>query len=105
MQAEQGAWAVAKDILDTLHSKKSVHFNIQSSSHAALRIACFKNKITMQDFFNEITALVESESPVMTSIIEDIAARKKSKQIEKLTKTDSDSLYNIIENELSSKEG
>ncbi len=87
----------------SLQPKKSVHFNLSQSAHAALRIACFKNNITMQDFFDEITLLVESESPIMTSIISDISSRKKSKEILKLAKTDSDSLYNIIENELSNK--
>ena len=101
MQVELAAAVASKK--DSLQPKKSVHFNLSQSSHSALRIACFKSNITMQDFFDEIALLVESESPIMTSIIGDISTRKKSKQILKLAKTDSDSLYNIIENELSMK--
>ena len=89
-------------ILSKIEQRKSVHFNIKGSSHSALRIACFKNSISMQEFFDEISALVESESPIMISIMEEISEKKKSKAIKKLTKTDSDSLYNIIEKELKS---
>ena len=95
--------AVAKNsLLDQIEQRKSVHFNIRGSAHSALRIACFKNSISMQDFFDEISCLVEAESPVMISIMEDVSERKKSKAIKKLSKTDSDSLYNIIEKELES---
>ncbi len=54
----------------------------------------------MQDFFEEVSRLVESESQVVLSIMDTAAERKKSKQIEKLSETDAESLYNMIEKEI-----
>jgi len=85
--------------LEKVESRKSLHFNIKGSSHSALRISCFKHGITMQDFFNEISELVESETPVIMKIMEDLSERKRNKQIEKLSKTDEEALYNLIERE------
>lgn len=80
-----------------LEGRKSLHFNIRANAHSALRIACFKNKITMQDFFNEISQLVEIEDQHMISIIKDLSDRKRSKAIEKISVSDTDDLYDIIE--------
>ena len=87
--------------LKELERRKSLHFNLKASSHSALRIACFKREISMQDFFEEISELVESESPVILSIMDSVAEKKKSRQIEKLTSTDVESLYGMIEREIS----
>ena len=54
----------------------------------------------MQDFFEEVSRLVESESQVVMSIMDTAAERKRSKQIEKLSDTDAESLYNMIEKEI-----
>ena len=92
---------MASEILKELERRKSLHFNITSSAHSALRINCFKLGITMQDFFEEISQLVEAESPIAISIMNETAAKKKNKKIKKLTVTDEESLYNIIEKEIS----
>jgi len=92
---------LSSDILKEIEQRKSLHFNITSSAHAALRINCFKRGITMQDFFEEVSQLVESESPSIISVMEDTAIKKKNKKIKKLTETDADSLYNMIEREIS----
>ena len=86
--------------LKSLEGRKSLHFNLRSSAHSALRIQCFKKQITMQDFFKEVSRLVESESQAVLSIMDAAAERKKSKQIEKLSETDAESLYNMIEKEI-----
>ena len=44
--------------------------------------------------------LVAAENPAIQNIMKDVAERKKSKKIAKLSKTDEESLYNIIENEI-----
>tara|TARA_A100000164_G_C21819629_1_gene729691 strand:- start:646 stop:825 length:180 start_codon:yes stop_codon:yes gene_type:complete len=54
----------------------------------------------MQDFFEEISQLVEAESPVIISVMQDTATKKKNKKIKKLTETDAESLYNMIEKEI-----
>ena len=54
----------------------------------------------MQDFFEEISQLVEAESPAIISVMQDTAIKKKNKKIKKLTETDAESLYNMIEKEI-----
>ncbi len=91
---------MSTSILKEIEQRKSLHFNITSSAHSALRINCFKLGITMQDFFEEISQLVEAESPVIISVMQDTATKKKNKKIKKLTETDAESLYNMIEKEI-----
>ena len=86
--------------LKSLENRKSLHYNLRASAHSALRIQCFKKQITMQDFFEEVSRLVESESQVVLSIMDSAADRKRSRQIEKLSETDAESLYNMIEREI-----
>jgi|TARA_Y100000310_G_scaffold9417_1_gene9807 translation initiation factor 2 alpha subunit (eIF-2alpha) len=85
-------------IIKTIENRKSVHFNIRQSAHSALRIACFKSNITMQEFFDEISQRVEAESADVMTIISDLSERKRSNQIEKISQSDTDTVYNIIEN-------
>lgn len=91
---------MSRTLLDIVEERKSLHFNIKGSAHSALRIACFKHKITMQDFFDEVSQLVEAEAPFILSIMQDIAERKKNKKIQSLSETDAESLYSIIEKEI-----
>ena len=88
--------------LKALERRKSVHFNLTASAHSALRIECFKREITMQDFFHEVSKLVENESQIILSIMDATSEKKKSKELEKFTKNDVDSLYNMIEKEIES---
>jgi len=57
----------------------------------------------MQDFFEEISQLVESDSTIISTIMESVAEKKKSRKIKKLTETDVDSLYTMIEREIGEK--
>jgi len=91
------------DILKEIERRKSLHFNITTSAHSAVRIKCFQHGITMQDFFEEMSQLVESDSPLTNTIMENIAEKKKNRKIKKLTETDVDSLYTMIEREISEK--
>ena len=91
------------DILKKIERRKSLHFNITSSAHSAVRIKCFQHSITMQDFFEEISQLVESDSTIINTIMESVSEKKKSRKIKKLTETDVDSLYTMIEREIGEK--
>lgn len=86
----------------SIERRKSLHFNLPASSHAALRVQCFKKEITMQDFFEEVSHLVASESQIVLSIMDSVAMKKKNRQLEKFTETDTESLYNMIEREIES---
>ena len=78
-------------------SKKTVHFNITRESHSMLRVACFKNRLSMQEVFEEISQMIAAESPQMVSLLESLSERKRNNQIKKLSDTDAQSLFNIIE--------
>jgi hypothetical protein len=92
---------LSRSLIKEIEQRKSLHFNIKASAHRALRIACFNNSITMQEFFDEISQLVEIESDFVINLMKDLSERKKNKEIRKLSKTDEESLYNIIEKEIS----
>jgi hypothetical protein len=80
-------------------TKKTVHFNITRESHSALRISCFKNRLSMQEVFEEVAQRISAGSPDMIRLMEELALKKKDKIIQKLSETDAESLFNIIEEE------
>jgi len=85
--------------LTDFETKKTVHFNISRESHSALRIACFKNRLSMQEVFEEISQRIASESPDMIRMLEELAFKKREKIISSMSETDANSLFNIIERE------
>jgi Tfp pilus assembly ATPase PilU len=80
-------------------SKKTIHFNVTREAHSKLRIACFKNRVSMQEVLEEVCQKIAIDSPEMMSMIEEISIRKRDKIIKKLSETDADSVFNIIEQE------
>ena len=85
-----------KDLKD-FETKKTIHFNVTREAHSKVRIACFKNRLSMQEVFEEVCQKIAAESPDMISMLEDISERKRNKIIKKLSETDADSVFNIIE--------
>ena len=80
-------------------TKKTIHFNITRESHSKLRIECFKHRLSMQEVFEEISQRIAAESPDMMSLLEELGHRKRDKIIKKLSKTDAESLFTLIEAE------
>lgn len=89
---------MAKDYTD-FETKKTIHFNITREAHSKVRISCFKHRLSMQEVYEELSQRIAAESPEMVSLIEDLAQKKRDRIIEKLSETDAESLYNIIEKE------
>ena len=89
---------MAKTLKD-FETKKTIHFNVTREAHSKLRIACFKNKVSMQEVFEEICQRIAVESPSMIKMLEEISERKRNRIIKKLSETDADSVFNIIEQE------
>ena len=79
------------------NTKKTVHFNILSESHSALRMACFKYNLSMQEVFEEISQRIALESSDMISLLEDLKDKKRNRLVKKLSETDAQSLYGILE--------
>jgi len=90
---------MSKKTYAEFETKKTIHFNITRESHAALRISCFKHRLSMQEVFEEIAQRIAAQSPDMIKLMESLAQKKKDKIIQKLSETDAESLFNIIEEE------
>jgi rRNA maturation endonuclease Nob1 len=80
-------------------TKKTIHFNITRETHSKIRIECFKNRLSMQEVYEELSQRIASGSPEMVSLLEDLSQKKRDKIVKKLSETDADSLFNIIEKE------
>jgi Tfp pilus assembly ATPase PilU len=80
-------------------TKKTIHFTITRESHSKLRIACFNKRLSMQEIFEEIAQRIASDSPDMIRLLDDLSKNKRDKVIKKLSKTDAESLFNLIEEE------
>lgn len=85
-----------KRIVD-LAVKKTLHVSLSTSSHAGLRIECFKHKISMQEAVEEFAYLVSSGHPDMISVLESVQTRKLKRQIRELESSDTDTIYSILE--------
>ena len=90
---------MSKKTYTEFETKKTVHFNITRESHSALRISCFKHRLSMQEVFEEIAQRIAAQSPDMIKLMESLSQKKKDKIIQKLSETDAESLFNIIEEE------
>ena len=53
----------------------------------------------MQEVFEEISQQISEESPVLMRILDNLSEKKRHGIIEKLSVTDAESLFNIIESE------
>jgi len=85
------------DKLIDFASKKSIHINMSKGAHAALKIACIKRNLSIQEVFEEIAQMIGAENPDVISILEDLAIQKRNKIIKKLSSSDADSIFDLIE--------
>ena len=78
-------------------AKKSIHVNMTKDAHAALRIACLKRSLSIQEVFEEFGQLIGAEDPTITEMLEDLAMRKRNKIIRQLSASDAESIFDLIE--------
>jgi hypothetical protein len=88
-----------------LVTKKTVHVNLTTESHAGIKIACFKHQISMQEAIEEFAHLIAIGHPDMISVLESVARKKLSDQIKKLDNFDEKTIYDILEMENPLKDG
>jgi translation initiation factor 2 alpha subunit (eIF-2alpha) len=70
---------------------------MSTDAHSALKIACFKRNLSIQEVLEEIGQMIGAENPDVISILEDLAIKKRNKVIRKLTENDAESIFNLIE--------
>ena len=79
--------------------RKSVHVKLMTETHAAFRILSFKKKLSMQEMFEEFAQRASEEDATALKIINELTEKKKQGKIKDLTKLESDSLLDLIEEE------
>ncbi|MDB4337503.1 hypothetical protein OAA09_00635 [bacterium] len=79
--------------------KKSVHINLEKETHAGMRSILFNNDITMQDFFSSCATALASEESYFIDFLNEIKREKENKAIEKISSTEIERIYDILETE------
>ena len=79
-------------------NRKSVHINLNEDIHAELRILAFKNKLSMQEIIESLVVNLINKDNYLESLVEKTRENKKAKSLEKLTNTESKSIFDQIEN-------
>lgn len=77
-------------------TRKNIHFSMTRETHSDFRVACFKKRLTMQDILEEFAQMVAAEHPTAIKIMDNLAEKKRNDEISRLTKTDSESILNVI---------
>lgn len=85
------------DKLIDFGTKKSIHINMSKSAHAALKVACVKRSLSIQEVIEEIGQMIGAEHPDMVSILDDLSIQKRNKVIKRLSANDAESIFDLIE--------
>lgn len=91
--------------LINLVTKKTIHVNLTTASHAALKIACFNHQISMQEAIEEFAHLIAVGHPDTIAILESVTRKKLKDQIRQLDNFDEKTIYDILEMESPLKDG
>lgn len=78
-------------------TRKSVHINLTRETHAALRSYLFQQHLSMQEVFEELARQIVEEQPHMLDTLSSIAQSKRKKATKKLSSTDAESIFKVIE--------
>lgn len=70
-----------------------------TETHANLRIELFKLKLSMQEVFEEFAQRVANGDAGAHQILQEIYDQKRAGNIRKISKTDADSIYDMINSE------
>ena len=81
------------------NTKKSVHFNISKDAHAAFRTECFKRSLSMQEVIENFVQLILAENKQVLRMLDEVAENKKNKANKRFSKSDVDSIFDILEEE------
>jgi len=77
--------------------RKSIHIKLYTETHAGLRVELLKKKLSMQEVFEDFAQRVVAQDGFAHRVLDTLARRKRDKQIEKLSQTDVESLFDAIE--------
>ena len=80
-------------------TRRSVHINLTCETHATLKITAFKNKLSMQEIFEELARQITEEEPRMMRMLHELGERKRKKVVKRLSQTDAESIFRVIEDD------
>jgi len=80
-------------------SKKSMHISLKADTHMGFKMQCVKRNLSMQEVFEEFASRVANESNDVLRIMDQLIKDKHIKVVKKYTKTDVDSIFNLLEEE------
>ena len=83
--------------MSDLYTKKSVHFNLSKSAHAAFRIACFERSLSMQEVVEEFVQRVLAGNAQILKLLDEVAENKKHKTEKRFSKSDVESIFDLLE--------
>ena len=87
----------SKNQLVDFETRKSLNINLTLETHAALRMTCFQNKLSMQEVIEELAIRVIEEDPYMLDMLHSLANKKRKDAINKIAKSDAESIFKVIE--------
>ena len=83
--------------MSPFETRKSVHINLSIDTHTEFKVLALRRGLSMQEIFEELAiSLIEGNKSVL-SIIDDIK-RKKVERATRMSETDANTIYDVIEN-------
>lgn len=77
-------------------NRKSVHINLPESVHTELRIASFKNKLSMQEIISFLVTKLIDKDDYLNKLVLELKENKKKKDLHKLTNVESIDIFDEI---------
>ncbi len=78
-------------------TRKSLHINLTRETHAALRMICFRHRLSMQEVIEETAIQIIEEQPYMLDMLIELSEKKRKKAVSRLAKSDAESIFKVIE--------
>jgi hypothetical protein len=85
------------DLYRDFETRKSLHINLTRETHAALRMICFRSRLSMQEVFEELSRQIIEEQPYMLDMMVELSSKKRKKSVQKMSRTDAESIFRVIE--------
>jgi len=85
--------------LKDFETKKSVHINLTKSTHTELRMLLLRRGLSMQEVFDSLASRMCDRDTHLIDILDEIEKCKRERQIKKVSKSDSESIFRVIESE------
>ena len=82
-----------------INSKKSLHISLKTDTHVGFKMQCVQRGLSMQEVFEELASRISNESNDVIRIMDQLVKDKQVKSVKKYSKTDIDSIFNLLEEE------